>query len=89
MQYTKQFSFIVKENGQPQLSSSQFRRMMNIIYLEGVVCGLKKVKEANKKTDQFYKYDMLVFREEKRLVELTGNLKPHNLIREIMTSSID
>ena len=47
------------------------------------------MKEGNKNTDQFYKYDMSFFREEKRLVELTGNLKPDNLIREMMTSSID
>lgn len=52
MQYTKNFSFLIKENGQPQLTSEQFRHMMNIIYLEGVVCGLRKVKEANKSTDQ-------------------------------------
>ena len=87
MQYTKHFSFIVKEKGQPQLSSEQFSRMMNIIYLEGVVCGLKKVKEANKHTDQFYKYDMLIFREEKRLTELTGNLKSEDLIKEMMSLS--
>ena len=84
MQYTKHFSFIVKENGQPQLSSDQFRRMMNIVYLEGVVNGLRKVKEANKNTDQFYKYDMLIFKEEKRLTELTGNLKPDELINEMI-----
>ncbi len=86
MQYTKHFSFIVKENGQPQLSSEQFRRMMNIVYLEGVVCGLRKVKEANKNTDQFYKCDMLIFKEEKRLTELTGNLKPYMLFKEMIMS---
>lgn len=43
MQYTKNFSFIIKENVQPQLTYEQFRCMLNIIYLEGVVCGMKKV----------------------------------------------
>ena len=86
MQYTKHFAFIVKENGRPQLSSEQFRRMMNIVYLEGVVNGMRKVKESNKNTDQFYKYDMLIFKEEKRLTELTGNLKPYMLFKELIMS---
>ena len=80
MQYTKYFSFKVKENGQPQLSSEQFRRMMNIIYLEGVIHGLKKSKEANKGTDQFYKYDVIIFKQEQKLTELTGNIKPNELL---------
>jgi hypothetical protein len=84
MQYTKHFSFLAKENGQPQLTSVQFRRMMNIIYLEGVVYGLKKVKDANKNTDQFYKYDMLILKEQIKLTEITGNVKPVELIKEMM-----
>ncbi|MBT8385331.1 MAG: hypothetical protein KJO83_06450 [Bacteroidia bacterium] len=71
---------MVKENGQPQLSLEQFRRMMNIIYLEGVIYGLKKSKEANKGTDQFYKYDVIIFKEEQRLSDLTGNIKPKELL---------
>ncbi len=87
MHYTKHFSFIVKENGQPQLSSEQFRRWMNIIYLEGFINGLKRVKEANKGNDQFYKYDILIFKEEKRLIDLTGNLKPDALLNEMLNYS--
>ena len=86
MQYTKHFSFLAKENGQPQLTSVQFRRVMNIIYLEGVIHGLNKVKESHKDTDQFYKYDMLIFKEEKQLVELTGNLNPDILLKEMIMS---
>ena len=61
--------------------------MMNIIYLEGVINGLRKVKEINKNTVQFYKYDMLIFREVKSLTELTGNLKPDGLMKEMMRIS--
>ncbi len=43
-QYTKNFSFYVKENGLPQLSFEQFWCMMNIIYLEGVVWEFGKNK---------------------------------------------
>ena len=87
MQYTKHFSFLAKENGQPQLTSVQFRRVMKIIYLEGVIHGLNKVKESHKDTDQFYKYDMIIFREKKRLTDITGNQKPNILFKEMMRLS--
>ncbi len=89
MQYTKYFSFIVKENGQPQLASDQFRRMMNIIYLEGVIYGLTKCKEAHKDTDQYYKYDMIIFKEQMKLTDLTGNVKPDELVRTMFRKEYD
>ena len=84
MQYTKYFSFMVKENGQPNFDNYQFRRMMNIIYLEGVINGLNKVKRANKDTDHFYKYDIIIHKEEIKLTEQTGNLKPELLFKEML-----
>ena len=80
MKYTKYFSFIVKENGQPLLEEHQFRLMMNIIFLEGVISGLNKSKAANKGTDQYYKYDIILLNVERELSELTGNLKPSDLL---------
>ena len=87
MQYTEYFSFITKENGTPNIKNSQFRRMMNIVFIEGVIIGLNKVKETNKGNDQFYKYDVTIFNEEKRLSNLTGNLKPEDLIKEMLQFS--
>ena len=87
MQYTKYFSFIVKENGQPQISSESFRTMMNVIYLEGVINGLNKAKEAHKGTDVYYKYDVSIFREEKRLTDITGNLDPDDLLKRMLSYS--
>jgi hypothetical protein len=87
MQYTKYFSFIVKENGQPQMSSESFRTMMNVIYLEGVINGLNKSKEAHKGTDAYYKYDVSIFREEKRLTDITGNLDPDDLLKRMLSYS--
>ena len=84
MRYTNYFSIVVKENGQPQLSSEQFRLMMNIIFLEGVIHGLNKSKEANNGTDQFYKYDVTIFKNEKRLTDLTGNVKPNELLLQML-----
>lgn len=85
MQYTKYFSFIVKENGQPQMTSEAFRRLMNIVYLEGVISGLKKVKEVNKGTDAFYKYDVAIFREQTKLTEITGNVEPSELLERMLS----
>ena len=78
---------MVKENGQPNIDNYQFRRMMNIIYLEGVINGLNKVKRANKDTDQFYKYDMAIFKEKSKLTDLTGNLTPQLLFKEMLRFS--
>jgi len=85
MQYTKYFSFIVKENGQPKMSSDSFRTMMNVIYLEGVINGLNRSKEAHKGTNAYYKYDVSIFREEKRLTDITGNLDPDDLLKRMLS----
>jgi len=44
MKCTKYFAFITKENGVPNVSEYQFRRMMNIMHLEGELNALKCVK---------------------------------------------
>lgn len=85
MQYTKYFSFIVKENGQPQMSSESFRTMMNIVYMEGAISGLKKAKEVNKGTDAFYKYDVAILREQTKLTKITGNIEPNELLKRILS----
>lgn len=75
MRYTKYFSFIVKENGQPQMTANSFRTLMNIVHLEGVLNGLNKSKEAHKGTDTYYKYDVAIFKEQSRLTDVTGNIE--------------
>ena len=87
MKYTKYFSFIVKENGQPRMNADSFRTMMNIVFLEGVISGLKKSKQSNKGTDAFYKYDVSIFKEEKRLTEITGNLNPNDFINKMLSTT--
>ena len=85
MQYTKYFSFLVKENGQPQMSSEAFRKIMNIVYLEGVINGLNKSKEANKGTDLYYRFDLTIFREQKKIAKLTDNSNPIDFITKILS----
>ena len=47
---------------------------MNIIYVEGVIQGMKKIKEKETSPDLAYKYDMQIFKQSKTLTDLTGNL---------------
>ena len=85
MTYANFFSSVTKDNGQPNLSPDQFRRMMNIVYIEGVISGIKRIKE--KETGQYFKYDVLIFKHDSVLTELTGNLKPNALLREMYNLS--
>ena len=81
MNYANYFSTVTKDNGQPNLSPDQFRRMMNIVYIEGVINGIKRIKE--KETGQYFKYDVLIFKHDSVLTGLTGKLKPTALLREM------
>ena len=87
MKYTRYIAAICKENGPPKLSTSQFRRLMNIVYAEGVKNGLTKAKNTYKDTPHFYRYDVLIFKTERQLVDLTGNIAPENLLLEMYTMS--
>jgi hypothetical protein len=81
MIYTRYFASVTKENGQPNLSPDQFRRMMNIVFVEGILSGMGKIKEMD--TTQYYKYDTLIFKQDTVLTDLTGNLKPGELLKEM------
>jgi hypothetical protein len=83
MQYTKYFGLMTKEQGRLNLPTMQFQRLMNIVHLEGLLFGLHKAKEANKDTQAYHKYDILIFNEDIRLTELTGNLTPDLLLKEM------
>ena len=89
MQYTKYFSILTKENGQPNLNTEQFRRMMNIVSVEGVIVGMTQIKEKYKNTNSYYKFDMDIFKSQKVLTNLTGNLKPEDLMKEMLRFSRD
>lgn len=83
MKYTKYFAFITKENGVPNLSEYQFRKMMNIVHLEGEVNGMKYLKEKLINTKGFNKYDIFIFKKETHITDLTGNLEPSELVKEM------
>jgi len=56
---------------------------MNIVFVEGVINGLNKAKHTYKDTKLFYQYDMLIFKESMKLTDLTGNLEPDRLLKEM------
>jgi len=85
MRYTNYFSSLVKEQGPPHLNPEQFKRMMNVVFLEGIIAGMEKIKIKEK--SQVFKYDMLIFRQNQVLTQLTGNLHPSQLIREMYRMS--
>ncbi len=86
MIYTKYFSGFTKENGQPNVSSDQFSRMMNIVFVEGILQGINQIKTKERGA---FKYDILLFNQDTVLTDLTGNLKPQELLREMYMFSGD
>jgi len=61
--------------------------MINIIHIEGVIFGLNKAKEANKDTPDYDIFYMIICTEGKKLTELTGNLSPELLLKEMLRFS--
>ena len=83
MKYSKYFGAITRDKGNLDLSTEQFQRLMNIVFVEGVINGLNKAKHTYKDTELFSKYDMLIFKEGMKLSGLTGNLTPDKLLKEM------
>ena len=83
MKYSKYFGLITRDKGSLNLSTAQFQRLMNIVFVEGSIDGLNKAKQTYKDTNQFYRYDTIIFKESRKLSELTGNLDPDKLLKEM------
>lgn len=75
---------LIKGHDALNLSSRQFQRMMNIVHLEGVNLGFSRAKETYKNTNQYYKYDTIILKNEVKLADLTGNLTPDLLIEKML-----
>lgn len=84
MRYSKYFGQIVKDQGTPYLSESSFQKMMNIVFLEGKVEGLKKARKLEKESPG--KFDMPIFSLGKQLTDLTGNIEPKELLKILITN---
>ena len=73
----------MNESGPFQINTDQWRRVMNIVYLEGSIHSLQKIRDP----EMPFKYDMVVFKYQQKLTDLTGNLAPKDLIREMYVMS--
>ena len=58
---------------------------MNIVFIEGAIHGLNKIKE--REGSESYKYDMILFKQQKALTDLTSNLPPKELVAEMYRMS--
>lgn len=83
MHYSKYFGALVRDNGLPQMGTSSFQKLMNIVSLEGTIEGLKTAKKLH--VTEPNKFDMEIFRRDKRLTTLTGNVAPKELMRMLLS----
>ena len=81
MIYSNYFSSATKQNGPPNLNAEQFRRMMNIVFIEGILQGVARVKSQEKEEE--HRYDLLIYSQNNKLAGLTRNLKPEELMVEM------
>jgi len=86
MKHTRYFADTTKDQGRLNVDTSQFQRMMNIIHIEGVIEGMNKIK-AKLNENEAYKYDMMIFKQNMQLSNLTGNLEPKLLLQEMIQLS--
>jgi len=89
MKYSKYFGSVTKDEGQPNLNAEQFRRMMNIVSVEGVIQGLNIIKEKFKNTTAYYKFDVDISKHQRVLTDLNGNLSPDELTKDMYRLSRD
>ena len=61
MIYTKYFTGFTKENGQANVSPDQFRRIMNIVFVEGRLQGINQIKTKEKTA---FRYDIMLFNQD-------------------------
>lgn len=69
MIYAEFFGLMVKSFGVPKLNVEQFKRMMNIIHVEGIILGMRNSGEQDKYISKRY-------RQTKSFNELTKRLSP-------------
>ena len=74
---------MARDNGQPNLNNEQFRRMMNIISVEGIIHGINRIKEKYNNHSEYYKYDVDILKHQSLLKNMTNSLIPEDLFKEM------
>lgn len=83
MLYSKYFSTINKQHTFSSLSTTQVDRIMNIVALERSISTIKKIKASYEDTPYYNKQDLFLIKEQRLLTDLTGNIKPKELLLEM------
>ncbi len=78
MKYSEHFGLMVKNFGVPKLNKEQFQRMMNIIFIEGLIVG---------NYDAGSRYLEEGYRNRKALNKLTNRKTPEKLYQELIDKS--
>ncbi len=87
MKYSKYFRLIINDGGIKSLSSSQIGRMMNIIFLEGQLGAMNRLKDKFLKNDNLYKFDLDIYKVQDQINLLTGKIPAKELLQEMMRIS--
>lgn len=74
MKYTKYLAHIVNTKGLPNFTPEQYKLAMNIISLENRMAGIIRAKRYIPASKHLGQLDLLLYKEGKKLVELTGNI---------------
>lgn len=80
MIYAEYFALQINSNGIPKLSVDQYKRMLNIIHIEGIILGMSESSEPHRYYNQRY-------RQTKSFNELTKRLPPELLYSEMIKLS--
>tara|TARA_B110000902_G_C13995016_1_gene470390 strand:+ start:240 stop:500 length:261 start_codon:yes stop_codon:yes gene_type:complete len=79
--YTKYLSALVNDQGAPNLSQADYKKLMNVVYLEGKLEGLSSATKMMSNTNETRKFDLKMFDVQKQITLITGNLEPKEFIR--------
>ena len=82
--YTKYLSTLVNDQGAPNVSQENYKKLMNVVYLEGKLEGLRNATKMMQSTSEPRKFDLKLFDVQSQITLITGNLPPKDFIRELL-----
>ncbi len=80
MEYTKFFSTLVSASGTPNLETDQFKKLMNIIHLEGQLAGVDKIIKQFKHIDGELRYSIVQRSIKDQITSITQGHSPKELL---------
>ena len=79
--YTKYLSALVNDQDAPNVNQEDYKKLMNVVYLEGKLEGLKNASKMMSNTNELGKFDLKMFDVQKQITLITGNIEPKEFIR--------